>query len=173
MARSKSDISNSAIRIFLQKVGDFYDEERGFKPFRPTKKQKAELLDYFDGCCAYCGQTMTADNFSQDHLIPMNKEHLGLHAWGNVIPSCKRCNGEKLHAGWREFLATKTRGTTLEMRQGRVESFVEQMGYDPTLKLGKIAGNLYEDVGAVAMTLIDLRFGQAKEAIHQLLGEEL
>lgn len=27
---------------------------------------------------------MTPASFSQDHLIPMNKEHLGLHAWGNV-----------------------------------------------------------------------------------------
>lgn len=27
MARSKSDISNSALRIFLQEVGKFYDTE--------------------------------------------------------------------------------------------------------------------------------------------------
>lgn len=33
MVRSKSDISNSAIRIFLQDVGRFYNEARGFEPF--------------------------------------------------------------------------------------------------------------------------------------------
>ena len=31
--KSKSDISNSAIRIFLQSVGSYYDEIRGFKRF--------------------------------------------------------------------------------------------------------------------------------------------
>jgi hypothetical protein len=44
MARSKSDISNSAIRIFLQDVGRFYDEARGFEPFGPKVAQKDELL---------------------------------------------------------------------------------------------------------------------------------
>lgn len=47
MARSKSDISNSAIRIFLQLVGKFYDEARGFEKFIPTKSQKEELLVEF------------------------------------------------------------------------------------------------------------------------------
>ena len=40
MARSKSDISNSALRIFLQDVGKFYDTERGYEPFIPKKSQK-------------------------------------------------------------------------------------------------------------------------------------
>ena len=172
MARSKSDISNSAIRIFLQQVGDFYDEARGLEKFRPTKKQKEELLDDFDGCCAFCGCAMTPANFSQDHLIPMNKEHLGLHAWGNVIPACKACNAEKLHDDWRTFLEKKSRGETLQVRIRKVESFVKRMRYDPNLKLGAIAGNLYQDVGEVAMTLINLRYQQAEDAIRQLLEVE-
>ena len=44
MARSKSDISNSAIRIFLQDVGKFYDKERGYEAFGPKVGQKDELL---------------------------------------------------------------------------------------------------------------------------------
>ncbi len=43
-ARSKSDISNSAIRIFLQDVGKFYDQARGFEPFGPRMAQKPELF---------------------------------------------------------------------------------------------------------------------------------
>ena len=54
MARSKSDISNSAIRVFLQGVGTFYDRERGFESFRPTVKQKDQLLEYFRGRCCFC-----------------------------------------------------------------------------------------------------------------------
>lgn len=40
MARSKSDISNSAIRIFLQDVGKYYDEVREYEPFGPKAAQK-------------------------------------------------------------------------------------------------------------------------------------
>ena len=45
MGRTKSDISNSAIRIFLQDVGKFYDKARGYDPFGPKKYQKEELLN--------------------------------------------------------------------------------------------------------------------------------
>lgn len=48
MARSKSDISNSAIRIFLQDVGKYYDQARGFDPFTPKVSQKDELLEFFN-----------------------------------------------------------------------------------------------------------------------------
>jgi hypothetical protein len=153
-------------------VGDFYDEARGFDKFRPTKKQKEQLLDFFDGCCAFCGRTMTPANFSQDHLVPMNKERLGLHAWGNVIPAGKECNGEKLHDSWKKFLTKKSRGQTLEGRMKRIESFVEEMRYDPDLGLDDFAGNLYQDVGEVAMTLITLRYHQAQDVIRNSLEKE-
>lgn len=80
MARSKSDISNSAIRIFLQDVGKFYDQARGFEPFGPKVAQKDELLDFFNGQCCFCGTPIDKKYLSQDHLIPMNKSSLGLHA---------------------------------------------------------------------------------------------
>ena len=95
MARSKSDISNSAIRIFLQDVGKYYDTERGLVPFGPKKAQKVELLNYFNYECCFCGVSIDLKSLSQDHLIPMNKEQLGLHAWGNVVPCCKGCNNTK------------------------------------------------------------------------------
>jgi 5-methylcytosine-specific restriction endonuclease McrA len=95
MARSKSDISNSAIRVFLQDVGTFYDRERGFESFRPTVKQKDQLLEYFRGRCCFCNIEIDRKSLSQDNLIPMNKSYLGLHAWGNVVPCCQSCNNEK------------------------------------------------------------------------------
>ena len=70
-------------------VGQFYDEARGYSKFVPNKRQKEELLAFFDHQCCYCGRLITVDSLSQDHLIPMNKEHLGLHAWGNVVPAAK------------------------------------------------------------------------------------
>ena len=88
MARSKSDIANSAIRIFLQDVGKYYDQARGYEPFVPKVSQKDELLDYFEYRCCFCGTEINRGSLSQDHLIPMNKASLGLHAWGNVVPCC-------------------------------------------------------------------------------------
>ena len=169
MARSKSDISNSAIRIFLQDVGKFYDRERGFDPFSPTVKQKDQLLEYFGNCCCFCNVEIDRRSLSQDHLIPMNKSHLGLHAWGNVVPCCQNCNNEKQQKPWQEFIVSKAGSVDAERRSDLINSFVSEMHYDPALNLHQYADNLYDDVGAVAKTLIDLRYKQAEEAIKQLM----
>ena len=51
----------------------------------------------------------------------------------------------------------------------RIEEFVKIKKYDPNLNLHEYADNLYEDVGQVAMTLINLRYNQAQEGIKKLL----
>lgn len=170
MARSKSDISNSAIRIFLQQVGTFYDELRNLEPYRPTKKQKAVLLQWFDNRCCYCGEELTDETMGQDHLVPMNKESLGLHAWGNVVPSCLTCNKVKHDNSWQVYLKTACKDdlTLNATRLARILRFLEHYNYEPNLQLQAIATNLYEDVGEVAMTLIKLRYKQAEEVIRQL-----
>lgn len=169
MARSKSDISNSAIRIFLQDVGKFYDEERGFEAFGPKVAQKDELLRFFDYKCCFCGTEIDRNSLSQDHLIPMNKTSLGLHAWGNVVPCCSPCNNEKQQKPWKEFIQAKANDFAKE-RTERIEAFVTSKNYDPNLNLHEFADNLYEDVGQVAMTLINLRYQQAQDGIKKLLG---
>jgi len=151
-------------------VGKFYDEARGYSKFVPNIRQKEELLEAFDHQCCYCGRLVTVGTLSQDHLIPMNKDSLGLHAWGNVVPCCRDCNNTKQHASWSEFLKTQARGKTLKGRRNKIRSFVKNRRYDPNLQLAEYAGNLYEDVGKVAMTLIELRYKQAQDAITQLLA---
>lgn len=173
MARSKSDISNSAIRIFLQKVGSFYDEARGFEVFKPTKDQKQELLDCFNNMCCFCGATIDLRSLSQDHLVPMNKEHLGLHAWGNVVPCCKNCNNEKQQKDWLQYLESKCNDSALcDERAKCIRKFVKSKKYDSRFDLHEYAGNLYQDIGEVAMTLIDLRYAQAADAIKRAVVNE-
>lgn len=169
MSKSKSDISNNAIRIFLQQVGKFYDEARGFEPFGPKVAQKDKLLEIFGGACCYCGIAISRKTLSQDHLIPLNKEALGLHAWGNVVPCCATCNSDKHRRPWREFMK-EVAGPDEEFRVRRIDEFVRSMNYDPSLDLREFAGNLYEDVGQVAMTLINLRYKQAESAIEDLVS---
>ena len=171
MARSKSDISNSAIRIFLQDVGKFYDQARGFDPFVPKKKQKQELLEHFGFGCCYCGRKLDVSSLSQDHLIPMNKTFLGLHAWGNVVPCCQDCNNKKQQTIWEIFIKEASNSGDLKNRTDRIKSFVREMRYDPNLNLHSFADNLYEDVGEVAMTLVNLRYKQAEDEIRRILGK--
>lgn len=125
-------------------------------------------LEYFGYECCFCDVPIDSKSLSQDHLIPMNKEHLGLHAWGNVVPCCYPCNNEKNKKSWRIFLESKCSGDELELRANLIESFVADKEYDPNLNLHKYAGTLYQDVGEVAMTLIGLRLEQAKTAIHSI-----
>jgi HNH endonuclease len=169
MARSKSDISNSAIRIFLQDVGKFYDEARGYESFGPKVAQKDELLDFFNYQCCFCGAAIDRKSMSQDHLIPMNKSALGLHAWGNVVPCCSPCNNEKQQKPWEQFVISKA-GDKAKDRIGIIQTFVSSKNYDPSLNLHEYADNLYEDIGEVAMTLINLRYKQAQDGIKNLLG---
>ena len=171
MARSKSDISNSAIRIFLQDVGKFYDQERGYVPFGPKVGQKDELLSFFNHECCFCGSSIDRKSLSQDHLIPMNKSSLGLHAWGNVVPCCTVCNNEKQQRPWLEFIVKKA-GALSDARIERINQFVASKRYDPSLNLHEYADNLYEDIGEVAMTLINLRYKQAEDGIKQLLRKD-
>jgi len=168
MPRSQSDLSNTAIRIFLQDVGNFYDHARGFEVFTPTAKQKQLVYAYFDGCCAYCGTLLDGDLATLDHLIPLNKKALGLHAWGNVVASCRHCNKEKHFKDWLEFLRVKA-GDRWELRRERILAFVAHYSYSPELGLHTIAENLYQDVGEVGMTLVRLRLRQAQESISAIV----
>lgn len=170
--RSKSDISNSAIRIFLQKVGSYYDNARGLKEFKRNKKCKAELLRHFEGKCCYCDKEISIDSVSLDHLTPMNKEYLGLHAWGNIVPCCSGCNNQKNNRNWKEFLKSKSPQKVFQKKLEAVERFMLEMNYNPNINLFNVATNLYADVGEVATTLINLRYSQAKEEIVAVLSKK-
>jgi hypothetical protein len=88
MPRGRADLANTALRIFLQEMGAAYDEERGLKPYG-GRKDFPEVRAFFDDRCCYCGDALVAGRVAQDHLIPVNKAGLGLHAWGNVVPACQ------------------------------------------------------------------------------------
>lgn len=173
MARSKSDISNHTIRIFLQKVGRFYDEKRGFKPFTQNIKNKNELLKSFNHQCCFCSEEINQESISIDHLIPTNKDSLGLHAWGNIVPSCARCNKNKHSKNWKDYINSLAIITEAQKKENikRIKKYTKEKKYEPNLELKEIANNLYNDVGAVAQTLIDLRYKQAEDKINSIYKE--
>jgi len=170
MAKGKADLSNTAIRIFLHRVGIAYDIARGYSPFHTNGPEWANALDYFDHKCCYCNVLLTEETLVQDHLIPTNKESLGLHAWGNVVPSCASCNKTKHHREWTDFLEETCDPKDYLPLMKRIKGFMHEYGYVQSKELGVIAGNLYEDIGAICVTLIDLRLKQAQAVIDSQIS---
>src|SRR5438093_1314798 len=127
MPRARSDIANMALRIFLQEMGAAYDQRRGLVPYE-GRKHFPEVRAFFDDRCCYCGSDLMPNRVAQDHLIPMNKESLGLHAWGNLVPACMDCNAKKHGREWHAYLVERA-GNNASERYQRVKDFVVHYDY--------------------------------------------
>lgn len=153
MARAKADIANTALRIFLQEMGAAYDEERGLAPYNGNR-DFAVVREFFGQRCCYCDCDLSVGRTAQDHLIPMNKTSLGLHAWGNVVPACQDCNARKQAREWHAYLVERA-GQSAAERYRRVTEFVQHYNYAPDPNdLRDTAEELYVEIGEIAMTLI-------------------
>jgi hypothetical protein len=161
VARGRPDIANTAIRILLQEIGAAYDEKRGRPPWKASK-HFGEVKDFFGGRCCYCGTEFSASApANQDHLVPMNKVDLGLHAWGNIVPACAACNSARQCKDWRDYIIERA-GPRAPERHARVRAFVKQFGYQPKIALRDVAEELYEEAGSIAMTLIDVKIKRVR-----------
>ena len=78
--------------------------------------------DYFSRKCAYCG---AETELLIEHAIPINKEKLGEHRLGNLVPSCKPCNNNKGGKDFREFLEENTAAIS------RIEEYMDSRNYVP------------------------------------------
>lgn len=145
-------------------MGKEYDRERGLEPFA-KKHLKGEVLRFFEGRCCFCNEELTAAHACGDHLIPMNKEDLGLDAWGNVVPACNACNSKK-HAGdWRDFIIQRAASNAAERHQ-RMKDFLATYPYRPAYELGSIVRELYDESGAITMALIHGKVTRTKETFR-------
>lgn len=133
-------------------MGAAYDRDRGLTPYGGTK-DFATIRAFFGNRCCYCDADLIDGALAQDHLIPMNKSGLGLHAWGNVVPSCQACNARKHGGDWRDFIIQRA-GVHAAERHARMTEFLKQYPYSPSQDLRAVAEELYDEVGAIAMTLI-------------------
>jgi hypothetical protein len=164
MPRGRPDIANTALRIFLQEMGVAYDEERGREPYKRAK-HFAEVQAFFGGRCCYCGVEFASDTPAvEDHLVPMNKSDLGLHAWGNIVAACQRCNAKKQRKDWRDFIIERA-GVAAPERHAKMREFLEEYDYKPTFELREVAEELYEEVGSIAMTLIGVKIKRVRERL--------
>lgn len=164
MARGRADIANTALRIFLQEMGAAYDEERRLTPYNGSKDFEV-VREFFGGRCCYCDTGLENGRIAQDHLIPMNKTSLGLHAWGNVVPACQDCNAKKQGQEWHAYLVERA-GPSAAERYKRVREFVKHYEYQPDpADLRDTAEELYAEVGEIAMTLIRAKIKRVREKL--------
>lgn len=164
MPRGRADIANSALRIFLQEMGAAYDQERGLDIY-DAKKHFLDIRAFFGDRCCYCGDTLVAGRIAQDHLVPMNKTSLGLHAWGNIVPACHECNAKKQGREWHDYLVQRA-GVNASERYKKVTDFVAQYQYAPKLTdLRDVAEELYAEVGLIAITLVSMKVKRVRDRL--------
>lgn len=113
---------------------------------------------YFGNKCAYCG---IQSELAIEHAIPINKERLGEHRLGNLIPSCKACNTDKAGKDFREFLGENTAAIR------KIEEYMESRNYVPlesNEQMKLILNMAHKEVAALAeryITIINELFPQS------------
>jgi 5-methylcytosine-specific restriction endonuclease McrA len=140
--------SNLLVRNILSNIGN---ETFNIENWESTKK-------YFSYKCAYC--RVETNELEMDHAIPINKEKLGEHRLGNLVPSCKGCNGIKSGKDFREFLGDNVEAIC------KIEEYMDSRNYVPledNKQIKKILLLAYEELGALAhryITIINQLFPQ-------------
>lgn len=87
-----------------------------------TKRDWEATKAYFDHLCAYC---RTGTKLVVDHAVPINRESLGEHRLGNLVPACDTCNSRKKNRDFREFSADNDDAIA------RIETYMDSRGYTP------------------------------------------
>jgi hypothetical protein len=142
--RSFADVPNRIVRLFLQEAGRQYDVNRGHRPFG---SMTAALRERFGGLCAYCGE---APGVVEEHLVPINRKSVGLHAWGNIVPSCKPCNDVKAAGSWADHPRLDS------ARREAIAAYISEYGYDPDVaELRVVLGKLYSLADGQTRALVD------------------
>jgi hypothetical protein len=92
-------VANSLVRYLLTRAGS---RQGGLNP-----AQLQQTLATFGDRCAYTGELLTTTGLEYDHAVPMNRQHGGLHVFGNVLPATPRANREKGGLRYDDFLRSK------------------------------------------------------------------
>lgn len=112
---------------------------------------------HFGQRCAYCG---CEGDLVLEHAIPINKEALGEHRLGNLVPACPSCNAKKANQDFRTFLEGNPEAIA------RIEAYMDSRNYVPLEENAQIALILklaHREIGALAeryITIINELFAQ-------------
>jgi hypothetical protein len=103
----------------------------------------------------------------------MNKDNVGLHSWGNIVPSCKQCNGKRQKKQWALFLEEKT-GLNTELfnqRKRKIDDYVSKYRYSlvETVELSILTNQLQTEVSEMVSKLINKKVEEASELFDKYL----
>jgi hypothetical protein len=112
--RAKSDVANKMVSMFLHELSRSICREWDLRVEGDKYGDMVRLR--FGNLCPYCLKDLNQTTSVVEHLDGMNRYRTGLHIPGNVVVSCKKCNGEKrrddgrkdlvlAESGWASFLS--------------------------------------------------------------------
>jgi hypothetical protein len=100
----------------------------------PSNSEIAELWEYFDSTCAYCGAQLERSSRTGhlDHVWPTSDG--GTNSIYNHVLSCARCNGDKKREeSWVTFLANKVKNPSLaSARKATIDAWLSREQLSPT-----------------------------------------
>ena len=117
-------------RVILNRVSEFLHRSAKLEKFS-EKQWKDDVKTYFEGKCAYCGKS--TPQLHKEHIIPINKDGLGLRHNGNIIPACSTCNhekkkyDEKYDDGYVKFCKQNGYNDAL----AKIRQYMKDKGYKP------------------------------------------
>ena len=96
---------------------DHLIDETELLPKRITKSRfRARIFAEWGHACAYCAER--ADTL--DHVLPRFRG--GMTVAENLVPACRRCNGAKSSADWREWFTAQS--WHCPVREGRIDGWI-------------------------------------------------
>ena len=126
------DAANVFVRCMLSDISDLLG---GF-----SKEDLDRTVDYFDYKCPYTGEDISVEyrtgKWALDHLIPHNRESVGLNLYGNIIVTTRTTNSAKAAKSYEDFIRYETKGTQeeKETRIQKIRAFQKESGYFDKVK---------------------------------------
>ena len=104
------DAANIFVRCMLSDISDLLG---GF-----SKEDLEKTVEYFDYKCPYTGEDISVEfktgKWVLDHLIPHNRESVGLNLYGNIIVTTKNTNAAKAAKYFEDFIRFENKGSEEE-----------------------------------------------------------
>lgn len=126
------DAANIFVRCMLSDISDLLG---GF-----SKEDLDRTVEYFDYKCPYTGEDISVEyktgKWVLDHLIPHNRESVGLNLYGNIIVTTRSTNSAKAAKSFEDFIRYETKGTDEEKnaRIRKIRDFQKESRYFDKVK---------------------------------------
>ena len=164
-SNNPGDAANAFVRVLLSDAGELAG---GL-----DAKQWDETLEFFGCRCAYTGKSVTKASAVQEHAIPINRDHCGLHLYGNVVPATEEANRKKGNKHYRDFIndpAAEKLGFN-SARLQKIEDFMAEKRYcekaKPFQGLPEYCKSQYEVIKALCKINKDYLRGLSSEGCGQ------